>query len=61
MIRRMLLGLVLMAFVVQGKEKLVSLTVDDVPVAQVLQAIATLGERNIVIAPDRQRARYHCS
>lgn len=29
-----------------------SLTVDEVPVAQVLQAIAALGERNIVIAPD---------
>lgn len=35
-----------------GKEKAVSLAVDDVPVAQVLQAIAALGERNIVIAPE---------
>nr|WP_258167243.1 DNA uptake porin HofQ [Scandinavium goeteborgense] len=50
--RRMLLGLLLMVFAVSGKEKAVSLTVDEVPIAQVLQAIAGLGERNIVIAPD---------
>lgn len=35
-----------------AKEKTVSLVVDEVPVAQVLQAIAALGEKNIVIAPD---------
>jgi protein transport protein HofQ len=35
-----------------GKEKTVSLVVDDVPVTQVLQSIAALGERNIVIAPE---------
>jgi len=41
-----------MVFGVLAKEKPVTLTVDDVPVAQVLQALAALGERNIVIAPD---------
>lgn len=35
-----------------GKDKTVTLTVDDVPVAQVLQAIAALNESNIVVAPD---------
>ncbi|WP_097163497.1 DNA uptake porin HofQ [Enterobacter sp. CC120223-11] len=50
--RRTMLGLVLMVFGVLAKEKPVTLTVDDVPVAQVLQALATLGERNIVISPD---------
>ncbi|MDX6039567.1 DNA uptake porin HofQ [Scandinavium sp. V105_1] len=50
--RRMLLGILLVAAAVPAKEKTVSLAVDDVPVSQVLQAIAALGERNIVIAPD---------
>jgi protein transport protein HofQ len=35
-----------------GKDKKVTLTVDDVPVAQVLQAIAALNESNLVVAPD---------
>ncbi|WP_374941350.1 DNA uptake porin HofQ [Scandinavium lactucae] len=48
----MLLGILLVAAAVPAKEKTVSLAVDDVPVSQVLQAIAALGERNIVIAPD---------
>ncbi|MFP2240752.1 DNA uptake porin HofQ [Pseudescherichia vulneris] len=50
--RRILLGILLMATAAPAKEKTVSLAVDDVPVSQVLQAIAELGERNIVIAPD---------
>ena len=37
---------------VRAKELPVSLTVDDVPVSQVLQTLAGLGGRNIVIAPD---------
>ncbi|WP_374941305.1 DNA uptake porin HofQ [Scandinavium lactucae] len=48
----MLLGILLVATAVPAKEKTVSLAVDDVPVSQVLQAIAALGERNIVISPD---------
>jgi len=35
-----------------GKVNTVTLTVDEVPVAQVLQTLAALGERNIVIAPE---------
>lgn len=42
----------MMVFGVLAKEKTVSLMVDDVPVTQVIQTLATLGERNIVIAPE---------
>lgn len=44
--------MVLTPYLVVGKEKTITLTVDDVPVVQVLQSLATLGERNIVIAPE---------
>ncbi|HEX4503581.1 MAG TPA: DNA uptake porin HofQ [Scandinavium sp.] len=52
MIRRALLVLLLMVPMTWGKDKKVTLTVDDVPVAQVLQAIAALNESNLVVAPD---------
>ncbi|HEY2454299.1 MAG TPA: DNA uptake porin HofQ [Scandinavium sp.] len=52
MIRSALLALLLMIPIAWGKDKTVTLTVDDVPVAQVLQAIAALNESNIVVAPD---------
>ncbi|WP_312628433.1 DNA uptake porin HofQ [Scandinavium sp.] len=52
MIRRIALGLIMMVFGALAKEKTVSLMVDDVPVTQVIQTLATLGERNIVIAPE---------
>ncbi|MBB1202019.1 DNA transporter HofQ [Enterobacteriaceae bacterium 89] len=52
MTRKSLLLLMLLITTAVAKDKPVSLTVDDVPVAQVLQALAVLGERNIVIAPD---------
>lgn len=42
----------MMVFGALAKEKTVSLMVDDVPVTQVIQTLATLGERNIVIAPE---------
>lgn len=52
MSRRILLLLIVLLSSVSAKDKPVSLTVDDAPVVQVLQALAGLGERNIVIAPD---------
>ena len=48
----MLLLAMLLSSSVVAKEKPVSLAVDETPVAQVLQALADFGERNIVIAPD---------
>lgn len=52
MLQRTVLALLLLVMSASAKEKTVSLVVDDVPVAQLLQALAGLGERNIVVAPD---------
>ncbi|WP_330985007.1 MULTISPECIES: DNA uptake porin HofQ [Enterobacterales] len=52
MIRRILLGLLCLTTAAVAKEKTVTLVVDEVPVVQLLQSLAGLGERNIVIAPD---------
>lgn len=49
---RIFLLLMLLTSGAKALEKPVSLEVDDVPVTQVLQALAGLGERNMVIASD---------
>ena len=47
-----LLFLLLPAIATAKNEKLVSLVVDDVPVAQVLQTLAEMQQKNLVVAPD---------
>lgn len=46
--------MLLIALPLMAASKNVSLVVDDVPVAQVLQSLADLDQRNIVVAPDVQ-------
>jgi type IV pilus secretin (or competence protein) PilQ len=53
MIKRISL-LVLMALPLIAASKNISLVVDEVPVAQVLQSLADMEQRNMVIAPDVQ-------
>ncbi|HGT2669076.1 TPA: DNA uptake porin HofQ [Raoultella planticola] len=47
-----LLFLLLPALAAAKNEQLVSLVVDDVPVAQVLQTLAEMQQKNLVVAPD---------
>lgn len=47
-----LLFLLLPAIATAKNEKLVSLVVDDVPVAQILQTLAEMQQKNLVVAPD---------
>ncbi len=47
-----LLVLLLPALAAAKNEQLVSLVVDDVPVAQVLQTLAEMQQKNLVVAPD---------
>lgn len=54
MIKRTGLLVLLIALPLMAASKNVSLVVDDVPVAQVLQSLADLDQRNIVVAPDVQ-------
>jgi protein transport protein HofQ len=47
-----LLLLLPLAVVAARNDKPVSLVVDDAPVAQVLQALAEMNQKNLVVAPD---------
>lgn len=48
----LLLLLLPLAVVAARNDKPVSLVVDDAPVAQVLQALAEMNHKNLVVAPD---------
>lgn len=51
--KRLLLAIVLLApMCLAAKPRLVSLTVDEVPVVQVLQSLADIGAHSLVVGPD---------